>query len=174
MMNSASKSLYKRTLSENVQVPVRKPTGRRRFAMIDAEVLADRELPPAAKLAFEAMTMESYSSGQIAISHQAIARLCGIGRITVLDSLKRLVSKGLIEKIGEPQKQIQRYKLNVAPARSGSTPVVSRPKPTVLCPKCRKLRGGLLRVGVCRSCSRKYEIRTIAREVAVEEIAKTA
>ena len=170
MMNSASKSLYKRTLPEKRQVPVGKPAGRRRFAMIDAAVLADLELSATSKLVFQAMTMESYSSGQIAISHQGIAKLCGSHRTTVQDALKQLCSHGLIETMGNPEKQVQRYKLNVVPTKAGLTPAVRRPKPTVLCQTCGKLRYGLLRVGYCRSCNWKRNVRAVFHE----EMAKTA
>jgi hypothetical protein len=170
MMNSASKSLYKRTLTEFEQVPAKKPSGRRRFAMIDAEVLANPELPATAKLVLASMLMESYSSGEIAISHQAIAKLCGACRMTVLDSLRVLAARGMIEKFGTPEKQIQRYKLNVIPAQAGSTPVVSRPKPNVLCPTCGKMRYGLLRAGYCRACNWKRNVRAVFHE----ELAATA
>ena len=175
-MKSPSNSLYKETLSESLQVPVKKRTGRIRFAMLPADVLRDPKLPPTAKLALQGMAMEAYGAGELAISHQALANVCGSSRPTILQGLKHLCRAGLIEKMGDPEKQVQRYRFLhpkfavKSPPKPGSIAAQNRGIP-VACPQCRRICKRLPRIGVCRTCSTEARTERTARRVVREELA---
>ena len=166
-MNLPSNSLYKETLSVFLQVGVKKPTGEPRFAMLPADVLRRTDLSATAKIVLAAMAMESYSSGKVSISHQAIATTAGVSRPQVLYCLKVLEGKGLIEADGTPVKQVQPYRLLharlCARSRREAVPEVKGRSP-VRCPRCGKSRQMLLKVGWCRSCGWELKVRKIAQE----------
>ena len=109
-MNSLSTSIT-HTVAKNAQVPAQKMPRGKRYGMLPDDVMANPELSPAAKVVLSGMAMESYSTGSVAISHQAIAAVCGIVRRTVGPALVQLQGQKLIQPLGSPIKQIQAYQL---------------------------------------------------------------
>ena len=166
-------SLYKETLSEFEQVPVKIPTGSRRFAMLPIDVLRRKDLSASCKVVFAGLAMESYGSGRISISHQAIAAICGISRITALDSLARLREVGLIDKDGTPVNQVQPHRiLHSRLVGAQAAAIAAGPEESLECPRCHRSCKQLLRVGYCRACRWQDKIRGIVREeMAVARIA---
>lgn len=186
-MNKPSKSLYKRTLSESLQVSVKILTGSRRFSMLPEDLLSAKNLPPIAKLLAQGMWMDSFGADVVAVSHQALALICGVSRPAVFENLKVLVKFGVIERAGKKIGQIQPYrflhpfyqnKSHVAeeiPVRT-----VRHKGPMRKCANCFNLRYGLMKTGWCRTCVNEVKlvkkmdrrIETKGREVAREEIQK--
>jgi hypothetical protein len=165
-----SNSLYKETLSKKRQVMCEKTTGKPRFAMLPEDVLADIRLTPAAKLVLAGMSMMSFQSGRISISHQALGEVCGLSRSAVLTSVKALARFGLIEPDGAAVRQVQPYKLlhsRLASVSQVSSQVVVDKRNAgkmVACPTCHKSRKQLLKAGWCRSCAWELRVRGLARE----------
>lgn len=160
-------NLYKRTLSENLQEPVKNLTGgTRQFGMVPADILGRSDLSAGCKIVLAGMAMEAQGAGKIAISHQALAFTCGMSRPAVLECLVKLAAAGLIEKDGRPVKQVQPYRLLhqrfMANRESLAAPQVI--KASISCPRCRKKRPMLLKTGICRSCNWEMKVRRIARE----------
>lgn len=173
-----SKSLKKETLSDLLQVPVNFLTGKIRFGMVPQDVMARRDISPACKLVLAAMAMESLGSGHIAISHQALAFLCGLSRSAVLDCLRRLQACGLIEPDGKPVKQVQPYRILHARLINDVKAVELRPakviRAVILCPSCKRKRPMLLKSGICRACAWDIKMDRKVRRLVQEEIARTA
>ena len=129
--------------------------------MVPADVLKREDISASCKLVLAGLAMESYGSGHISISHQAVAAICGINRITVLNGLARLCEVGLIEKDGAPVRQVQPYKILHARLVDAQAAVV---KPKLECPRCHGRCLQLLRVGYCRHCRWKDKVRGVVRE----------
>ncbi len=171
MLFKPSNTLYKETLSEIEQVPVRNSTGRSRtFGKLPKDVMQRRDISGTAKVIVAAMAMESHGTGFISISHQALAVLAGCSRTIVLACLKSLAEVGLIRKDGSPVKQVQPYELlhpvlkhgRGAHAEQHSEDLRKRSEaPVKICP-------------LCRSCNSGMTMERIARRVVREEVGKTA
>lgn len=184
-MNLPSRSLYIRTPPENEQVHVKKLTGRARFGILPNDVMGSMKLTAIAKVALSAMGMEAYGSGEIAISHQALAILCGSTRQTISDSLKQLCEQKVIEESGRQAGQVQPYrflhpkfqKKPGAPLAKGAITAIGAPPP-VACVKCRRICARLPEHRTCRSCASVERTERIAerisRKVTREELAKKA
>lgn len=147
-----SKGLYKETLSEFEHVPVQKMTGRRpRFALIYASILRRIDLKPCDKLTLMVLDMESRNSDVIAVSHNAIANLAGIGRTTALASLVTLAQCGLIEAEGEPaQGKVQPYRLLYRELKRRAAPLVQ-------CVSCHRPCKALAKTGWCKACAQRID-----------------
>jgi DNA-binding Lrp family transcriptional regulator len=172
-----SKSLYKRTLTQNEQVPETKRAGGRRFGMLPADVAERRDLTFADKVVLSVMGMDSMGSGVCAASHQVLADLCGGSRMVVLKSQRRLMKAGLIEEYGAKVGQVQSYALKherlVTAGREMPEEGKVEPKTKrewVTCPLCRRRRPTLLNVGWCRSCAGEKKTEKIARRIVKEEL----
>ena len=161
-------------MSEILQVPVKKPTGEPRFAMVPADVLRRSDLSATAKLVFSAMMMESWGSGSVSISHGSLALLCGISRPQAHACVLKLRSVGLLEADGPTVSQVQPYRILHARACLVVQCKPLAPKaaenPKIICPRCHKSCHGLMKIGWCRSCGWDLKVRRIARE----EISATA
>lgn len=160
-MKKPSTFLYKETLSEFQQVPVKNLTGRRRasFAMLPKDVLRRRDINPCSKLTLAAMNMESKCSGFVFASDEAIADLAGISRASVIAARTLLEHKELIEKNGDPIGQVQGYKLlhaDMAPSESAkASGQADIPKGGPQCSKCKKSIKNQTKTGLCRKCARQ-------------------
>lgn len=137
--------------------------------MLPKDVLQRRDISSGCKIVIAGLAMESHGSGRIAISHQALAFVCGMSRPSVLECLSRLCAVGLIKKDGSPVKQVQPYlilhhRLVTKPtAGREATPDVKRA--VISCPKCHKKRPMLLKIGWCRSCEWERKVGRIAEGV---------
>lgn len=169
-------SLYKETLSDFLQVPVKFPTGRTPFGMLPQDVLRRTDLSAACKIVLAGLGQESRQTGRVAISHQALAFVCGLSRVTVFDCLQRLSAVGLIQEDGPRVKQVQPYRL-MHPRMASSTAREGKHDPIcarVVCPKCKKSRPALLKIGICRSCNWDLKIRRIVREETAVQMERIA
>lgn len=151
----------------------------------DVRKLPKRELSPLGKLVFGEYADRSKGTNcRVLASESDIAEGCGIGRTSVIAALKQLQRAGLIEKSGDPVKQVQGYRITHwmfrEPKPKETTAAVDNGKkrkprwggditPTMVrCPRCSRHCGGLLKVGWCRRCN--ADDRT--RRIADEQIAK--
>ena len=125
------------------------------------------------------LSFATRNKGNAAIAFNELAWAVGSSRSTVIRSILRLESCGYIEAARSHNKR-NAYRVNglvrtgtvstLAAANPAAVPTARRGKPTVLCPTCRQMRYGLLRVGYCRSCNWKRNVRAVFHE----EMAKTA
>ena len=134
-----------------------------RFGMLPDDVMDRRDISFACKVIFACLRMESYGTGRVAISHAALAVVCGAARRTVIACQAALCVSGLIAKDGPPVDQIQPY-LILYPesgARSAGAPKrlhrakapAHAKRELIRCPRCRTLCRQLLKAGYCRSCA---------------------
>lgn len=120
---------------------------------------------------FQALSIHGKGNEIIGMSHGQIADRIGGERSTVAAGLDALESLELIEKHGTPsgRDQIQEYRMlhPLMVRRERSTPKAAEKKSIALrpCCKCRKPCVPNL-AGSCRTCSRKAEVRAIARQEA--------
>lgn len=151
--------------------------------MLPADVLKRTDLTASAKLAFSALAMESWGSPDIAISHQALASICGTRRSTMLEALKQLTAAGLIAPLGEPVKQVQPYRILHARIAELPTPAQAESpagSSILRCGKCAKAVKQLGKTGWCRSCvadvdaERLYRsaLEALGQQASVEQVAE--
>lgn len=144
--------------------------------MIPADVLLRCDLTAYDKVVLATMSMESYGSGGVIVSHSVLAKKCGVSRTQVLASQSRLVSAGLIEKDGPPLKQVQSCRL-LHPRLNADVRIA--PKSHAKCSSCSKPRN-LAVSGKCRPCIaeseklRRYEVarKELGESATESEIAK--
>lgn len=151
----------------------------------DVNAIPSKVLPPIGKLVFYAIAQESRGTNlPVWLSDGTLAERCGVSRPSVVEMLRRLVKVGLLDKFGNPVRQIQGYQIKHSMFTEGSgrrggargdteaqEPSKAAPA-SVTCPKCGKPRRGLLKVGWCRSCNSVRNTEKIARRVVREEIQK--
>lgn len=173
-----SNILYKETLSEKRQVPVKKLTGRRtrgHFAMLPLDVMRRKDITAADKLVLEAMNNKSRGSGVCGASQGVLSEMTGLSRAKVIDSQRALESIGLISKYGIPNKQIQAYCLLHNDMRANCEPdsvrVEDRRKKPVLvpCSRCRELCGQH-RTGWCPRCRQEARNQVITKTMIQQEL----
>ena len=148
------------------------------FSKIPDSVLHDHELSTAARCVYAQLSGSCHSTQSVSIGHRRIALLLGLTRPTVAKALKDLKMAGYIAISGGDKSRCTYVLMSARSKSIESAKATKKPKATVICPRCRKLRGGLLRVGVCRSCNsdakldRKIDIKV---DTAVEKkLAATA
>lgn len=133
------------------------------FGRTDADALLDPGLHSDAKVILGILSLKTLSGGRSSIGVRALGRFIGKGRSTVQRRIADLVVHGDI-RIGKTANgQRSWYELTSpvfagkgiaqTPAKPAAVPTERRSKPSVICPRCRQPRGGLLRVGHCRSCN---------------------
>lgn len=182
-MKFPSESLYKETLSKNVQVPVRKTAGLKGpFGAATPDVWA-LPLNPSAKVVLMGMAMYGKGEAVVGFSHGFLAGVCVLRRSTVAEALDDLESAGLIRKAGAPAKQVQPYEIlhpALVTALRVSVETVKiktwRESPSLVkcarCPKkCRPHK-----TGWCMKCRKEIEqdakIRRIAQTVMAQAVAE--
>lgn len=124
-----------------------------------------------AKLMLQAMAMEAYNTGEIAISCRVLANLCGANKSTVQPAIKQLIDGKLIDPLNSPVQGVQRYKLlhpryakRVDDPEKANTIITAHK--WLRCPQCKNDRPGLLKIGICRSCNYDNKLdRKISRKV---------
>jgi hypothetical protein len=142
-----------------------------RFAMIPAEILARKDLATSTKLVFAALRMESYGSGQAAVSCAVLAMLSGISRMHAHRGVVQLENKGLIEKDGPKLKQVQPYRIlcddvDADPAIPKEPTTLRRQ--TVPCAKCGRKCKSVGISGLCRECVELAELPAKVRQARIE------
>lgn len=153
-MKSPSVTLYKETLSKNIQVPVRK-TYRSLWGKTTSDVTMRRDISFGAKVLMDAFSQLGKGNEIIALSQVALADAIGGTRSTVAAALRSLEKVGLIEKFGKPigHEQIQAFRmLHPALLRRGKDESAVTAKPDLVrCVKCRKMCVPC-KTGWCRAC----------------------
>jgi hypothetical protein len=145
------------------------------FARIPWSVLGDEELSSAAIFVYAILAI-CERGGESDIGQRLIAKYGRMHRRKARECLRKLTERGHIELIESTVRKRLKYRLtspifkglkDIGEVGGGFKGGVK--KIPVKCPECRKMCGGLLKVGWCRRCNRNMEIREIAREVFVEE-----
>lgn len=139
-------------------------TGTRQFGKAPKDVLKRRDIGAAAKVVLFAMHQESFNTGFVRMSDQALAERSGLCRTEVLKCRLQLEGAGLIVKDGLPLHQVQGYKLlhhqhkgNGEVDQDIVTTAVGEGQ-KVSCPKCRRKVGAVGKYGLCRSCVADKEL----------------
>ena len=143
------------------------------FAMLPGEILFDRRMTHR-DLHVYAVLAYFRKLDAVNVGERRLSGAARINRRNLRTVIGRLVEFGHIERV-DAKKPGGRgiYRLT---ARRFSLPEFTEakdpevlPSPLVTCPKCKKPCGGILKVGWCRRCNRKSEMRDIARDVFREE-----
>ncbi len=141
------------------------------FAMIHQDVLTDPRLDGEDVRVYGILALHRRGY-RVSVGGRRISSMAHSARQRVRESLKRLEDCGYAKsrldargkratyELTEPRFAVPEFK---EPVEVDFTP------PLVTCPKCDKPCGGLLKVGWCRRCNRKVEMRDIARDVFREE-----
>ena len=156
------------------------------FGRIPAALLSDPTVSDAALRVYGILTLKTCGNVS-AIGMRGLGRLVGKSPQTVMRRLRELAIRGDIKMSKGTNGQRARYELTSpvfagkggaqAPGELGSTRVRTSVKPSVICSRCRKPCGGLLRIGHCRSCNLDLKIDrkvVAAVDMRLDELARTA
>ena len=111
-------------------------------------VLFNEKLSLAARCVYFTLNGSAHHGSIVKLGQRRIADKLGIHQETVGLALKELADSGLIKISGRGQ---SRRSYSLRPPLLAEVP--SSAKPAVSCPVCGQDRSGLLRTGICRSCS---------------------
>jgi hypothetical protein len=117
-------------------------------------------------------------SGSATVGIRRIAKMIHAVPRKVQESLRRLVSAGYVAKNSRLTGKRTIYRLGKATSNEGGKQEVAgevgqaEPRIMVRCPECGQRRGGLLKVGWCRSCNWGKKVRKIVREEIAEPSGK--
>jgi hypothetical protein len=155
--------------------PSFKPT----YAINPAQVLLNRSLSFRAKCVYQVMAYFR-KGAYVSVGERRLAGAAGIDRRSLRSDIAKLIECGHIERAVPHPGERARYFLADLPAifesaagknEDAEAVADAFTRPLVTCPKCKKPCGGILKVGWCRRCNRKVELRDEMRQVVQEEMA---
>ena len=129
--------------------------------------IPSKVLSPIGKLVMYAYAAKGFGRNVvISMSDGEVAARCGVSRPAVIAALRRLLKIGLLEKVGDPVKQVQAYRICHPMFKSqAEVAPIAIPAAKAACLKCHREVKRLTRAGHCRSCHKDIEIETKVRQV---------
>jgi len=152
------------------------------FGINPAPVLLDRKLSFRAKCIYAVMAYFR-EGAYVNVGERRIAGAAGVDRRSLRNDIAKLIEREHLKRVDPEPRERARYLLVDMPAvlemlaskkqeaREIQDARDAFKRPLATCPKCKQSCGGLLKVGWCRRCNRKVELRDEMRQVVREEIA---